>query len=61
MTNIRSWRELKILLKWKFPVLSDEDFLHDEENKETVLVQLSNKLNKSRNELDLILSDLQNY
>jgi hypothetical protein len=56
---VRSWREQKILLKRLFPTLSDEDFLFENENRESMLQRLQVKLNKSREELDLIFVKLQ--
>jgi len=56
---VRSWREQKILLKRLFPTLSDEDFLFENENRENMLQRLQVKLNKSREELDLIFVKLQ--
>jgi len=56
---VRSWREQKILLKRLFPTLSDEDFLFENENRESMLQRLQVKLNKSREELDLIFIKLQ--
>ncbi|MBI3220684.1 MAG: general stress protein CsbD [Bacteroidetes bacterium] len=59
MSIVRSWREQKILLKRLFPTLSDEDFLFENENRESMLQRLQVKLNKSREELDLIFVKLQ--
>jgi len=59
MDIIRSWREQKALLKRIFPILSDEDFVNDQEDRESMLKKLGFKLNKSRVELDLILAELQ--
>lgn len=59
MDIIRSWREQKALLKRIFPILSDEDFVNDQEDRESVLKKLGFKLNKSRVELDLLLAELQ--
>ena len=56
---IRSWREQKILLKRKFPNLSDEDFLYVEGNRESMLRKLEVKLVKSKAELESILAELQ--
>jgi hypothetical protein len=56
---IRSWREQKILLKRKFPVLSDEDFLFVDGNRESMLRRLETKLLKTKAELELILAELQ--
>jgi hypothetical protein len=56
---VRSWREQKILLKRLFPTLSDEDFLFENENRESMFQRLQVKLNKTREELDLIFAKLQ--
>ena len=56
---IRSWREQKILLKRKFPILSDEDFKVDDGNRESVIRRLEAKLVKTKAELELILAELQ--
>lgn len=59
MNIVRSWREQKILLKRLFPTLSDEDFLFENENRESMFQRLQVKLNKTREELDLIFAKLQ--
>ena len=56
---IRSWREQKIPLKRKFPILSDEDFIVDDGNRESVIRRLEAKLVKTKAELELILAELQ--
>ena len=61
MNIIRSWREQKVLLKRMFPILSDEDFLLAEDNRETMLQQLQAKLGKTKDELESIFADLQLY
>lgn len=53
MRNIRSWRELKVILKWKFPILSDEDFLMEEHNREGMIAGLTVKLDKNVTNLTL--------
>jgi hypothetical protein len=59
MEIIRSWREQKILLKRKFPILSDEDFIVDDGNRESMIRRLEAKLVKTKAELELILAELQ--
>jgi hypothetical protein len=59
MNIVRSWREQKILLKRRFPILLDDDFLFEEGKKETMLERLQMKLSKNRQELDLIFAELQ--
>ena len=61
MNIVRSWREQKIMLKRRYPFLSDEDFLFEEGNKETMLKRLQTKLNKTAAELDSLFAELQLY
>ncbi|GJM29039.1 MAG: hypothetical protein DHS20C17_16740 [Cyclobacteriaceae bacterium] len=61
MDIVRSWREQKIMLKRRFPVLSDEDFLFELGNRENMLSRLEKKLNKSRVELESLFAELQTY
>jgi hypothetical protein len=61
MNIIRSWREQKVMLKRRFPILSDEDFLLAEENRESMLQQLQAKLGKTKTELESIFAELQLY
>jgi len=59
MNIVRSWREQKILLKRRFPILSDEDFSYEEGKRETMLNKLQEKLGKSKQELDRIFAEIQ--
>ena len=61
MNIIRSWREQKIMLKRRYPFLSDEDFQYEEGNKESMLKRLQTKLNKSAAELESLFAELQLY
>jgi len=61
MKNLRSWREQKAMLKMRFPILNDEDFIFEEGKKENMLQRLCVKLNKSMEELNYIFADLQRY
>lgn len=61
MDIMRSWREQKVMLKWRFPNLSDEDFVFELGDKENMLTKLGIKLNKTRTELDLLFAELQRY
>lgn len=61
MNIIRSWREQKIMLKWKFPFLNDDDFAHKEGKEESMLAKLSARIKITRSELDSLLADLQRF
>lgn len=61
MEITRSWREQKIMLKRRFPILSDSDFHFKEGQKESMLEKLSVKLKKTRVELELLFAELQTY
>ena len=61
MNIVRSWREQKIMLKRRFPILCDEDFVFEKEERETMLAKLEAKLNKSRIELESLFAELQLY
>lgn len=58
---IRSWREIKVMLKLRYSVLTDVDFAFKEDHRETMLDQLAVKLNKTRVELETVLMELQKY
>ncbi|MFC4871966.1 hypothetical protein [Negadavirga shengliensis] len=61
MNILRSWREQKIMLKRRFPFLTDNDFLIDEHGRDSMLDRLSEKLKKTRAELELLFAELQRY
>jgi hypothetical protein len=61
MNIVRSWREQKVMLKRRFPILSDEDFIFEKDGRETMLAKLEAKLNKSRIELESLFAELQLY
>jgi hypothetical protein len=61
MNILRSWREQKVMLKRRFPILSDEDFLFQEGDKESMLRKLEAKLGKSKSELEMVFAELQLY
>ena len=61
MNIVRSWREQKIMLKRRFPILNDDDLEPKDGNKENVLERLQVKLNKTRTELESLLAELQLY
>lgn len=57
--NLRSWREIKIMLKRQFSVLSDQDFDYEDAQREKMLNQIAVKLNRSRSDLDVLFAELQ--
>ena len=61
MNIVRSWREQKVMLKRRFPVLSDEDFAYAEGDRESMLKRLEAKLKKTRDELESLFAELQLY
>ncbi len=61
MHILRSWREIKVMLKRRFDILTDADFVLEDDDRETMFNQLSSKLNKSRSELEILLAELQRY
>lgn len=61
MNIIRSWREQKIMLKRRFPILCDEDFFFEKDERETMFKKLELKLNKTRIELETLFAELQHY
>jgi hypothetical protein len=61
MNILRSWREQKIMLKRRFPILSDEDFAFQEGEKDSMLRKLEAKLGKTRTELESVFAELQLY
>ena len=61
MSITRSWREQKVMLKQRYSILIDSDFEFKEGQKEGMLEKLSLKLNKTREELKLLLAELQTY
>jgi hypothetical protein len=61
MNIVRSWREQKVMLKRRFPFLRDEDFAYEEGDRESMLVRLEAKLNKTKEELASLFAELQLY
>ena len=61
MNIVRSWREQKVMLKRRFSILSDEDFVFEKDGWENMLARLEAKLNKSRIELESLFAELQLY
>jgi hypothetical protein len=61
MNILRSWREQKIMLKRRFPILSDEDFAFQEGEKDSMLRKLEVKLGKTKTELESVFAELQLY
>ena len=61
MQILRSWREQKVMLKRRFPLLTDHDFEFKEGQRDKMLNNLSQKLNKTHQELSLLFAELQTY
>ena len=61
MNIVRSWREQKAMLKRRFPILTDEDFNHEPDDKESMFKRLEQKLQKTRDELEFLFAELQKY
>lgn len=61
MNIVRSWREQKVMLKRRFPNLSDDDFEYEEGHRESMLARLAVKLEKTRAELEALFAELQLY
>ena len=59
--KLRSWREIRIMMKWRFADLSDEDFEIINDDKEGMLDRLASKLRKTRTELELLFAELQKH
>lgn len=57
--GLRSWREVKILLKRRFDTLVDEDLEVDGDDKEKLFQRLEAKLGKTREELRRIFAEIQ--
>ncbi len=57
--QLRSWREIRIMMKWKFPNLTDSDFEVHTGDKEEMLDRLASKIQKTRVELEFIFAELQ--
>lgn len=49
------------MLKQRFSILTDADFVFKEGEKECMLNQLASKLKKTRAELKLLFAELQTY
>ncbi|MEQ9405598.1 MAG: general stress protein CsbD [Cyclobacteriaceae bacterium] len=61
MNILRSWREIKIMLKMRYSILSDDDFNFEESQRENMLDKLAVKLKKSREELEIVFAELQKF
>jgi hypothetical protein len=61
MEIVRSWREQKAMLKMRFPILNDEDFVFEQDDRESMLKKLEIKLKKTRAELEALFAELQLY
>lgn len=49
------------MLKWRYPILDDLDFVFEEGEQEKMLSKLAKKLNKTRAELEALFAELQLY
>jgi len=61
MNIVRSWREQKVMLKWRFPMLKDQDFEYKEGQKENMLTHLAKTINKTKAELELLFAEMQRF
>ncbi len=61
MTITRSWREQKVMLKLRFSILDDSDFEFIEGQRESMMDKLSQKLKKTKEELQALFAELQTY
>ena len=61
MNILRSWREQKVMLMRRFPILNDQDFDFEEGAKDIMLEQLAAKLEKTKLELENLFAELQRY
>lgn len=61
MKITRSWREQKAMLKQRFPILNDQDFIIVDEQQEAMMVKLAIKLDLTRPELTTLFAQLQTY
>ncbi|MDR7129689.1 hypothetical protein J2X69_002034 [Algoriphagus sp. 4150] len=61
MNITRSWREQKVMLKQRYSILNDADFEFQEGQREGMLEKLSQKLKKTKDELQLLFAELQTY
>jgi len=59
--QLRSWREIRIMMKWKFPNLTDSDFEVHTGDKEEMLDRLASKIQITRTELEFLFVELQKY
>ena len=57
-TPDQNWRRQKAKLKLMFPYLDDGDLYYDYGKKEVVMTNLQAKLGKSREELNILLTQL---
>lgn len=57
--GLRSWREVKILLKRRFDALVDEDLVLEGDDKEKLYRRLEAKLGKTKEELQRIFAEIQ--
>lgn len=61
MKIVRSWREQKVMLKRRFPVITEEDLFFEKGKEEKMFLRLSKKLRLSLPEINLLLKDLERF
>ena len=59
--QLRSWREIRIMMKWRFPNLTDSDFEVNDGDREKMLDRLAAKIKKTRVELESLFAEIQKY
>ena len=57
--QLKSRQEIRIMMKWKFTNLSDEDFDIINGDKEGMLDRLATKIQKTRAEVEFLFAELQ--
>ncbi len=58
---IRSWREIKVMMKWRFASLTDADFEFEGDNRDAMLDRVADKIKKTRSELEMLFAEIQTY
>ena len=55
---VENWNDQKEKLKTQFPTLTDEDLQYEEGKRDEMLTRVQDKLGKTRDELDGVISSL---